>query len=63
VVVVVLLVLLVHWDTLHGLFNTTDLTSGQWLACTAVGATILLVGEVLKAILRARRRRAAALPA
>jgi Ca2+-transporting ATPase len=62
-VVVVLLVLLVQWDAMHGLFNTVDLTAGQWLACTAVGATILLVGEVLKAILRARRRRAAAVPA
>jgi P-type Ca2+ transporter type 2C len=62
-IVVVLLVLLVQWDAMHGLFNTVDLTSGQWLACTAVGATILLVGEVLKAILRARRRRIAAVPA
>jgi Ca2+-transporting ATPase len=60
---VALLVLLVQWDALHGLFHTVDLTSGQWLACTAVGATILLVGEVLKAILRARRRRTAAVPA
>ena len=56
--VVVLLALLVHWDALHGLFHTTDLTAGQWLACAAVGATILVVGEVFKAILRARRRRA-----
>ena len=58
--VVVLLVLLVEMDVLHGLFNTTDLTSGQWLACAAVGSTILFVGELLKAVLRARRRRAAA---
>jgi Ca2+-transporting ATPase len=62
-VVVVLLVLLVQWDALHGLFNTVDLTSGQWLACTAVGATILFAGEMIKAILRARRRQAAAVPA
>jgi Ca2+-transporting ATPase len=61
-VVVVLLALLVHWDALHGLFNTTDLTSGQWLACTAVAATIVVAGEVVKAILRARRRRTAAVP-
>jgi Ca2+-transporting ATPase len=58
--VVVLLALLVHWDTLHGLFHTVDLTASQWLACAAVGATILVVGEVFKAILRARRRRAVA---
>jgi Ca2+-transporting ATPase len=55
--VVALLILLVQMDVLHGLFNTTDLTSGQWLACTAVGSTILIVGELLKAVLRARRRR------
>ena len=30
--VVGLLVLLVEMDVLHGLFATTDLTSGQWLA-------------------------------
>ena len=55
--------LLVQMDVLHGLFNTTDLTSGQWLACTAVASTILLVGEVLKTVLRARRRRASRPPA
>jgi Ca2+-transporting ATPase len=44
-------------DILHGLFDTADLTSGQWLACTAVASTILIVGEVLKSVLRARRRR------
>jgi Ca2+-transporting ATPase len=56
--VVALLVLLVQMDILHGLFNTVDLTSGQWLACTAVASTILAVGEVLKAVLRFRSRRA-----
>jgi Ca2+-transporting ATPase len=55
--VVALLVLLVQMDILHGLFNTVDLTSGQWLACTAVSASILLTGELLKAVLRARSRR------
>ncbi|GIF00911.1 cation-translocating P-type ATPase [Paractinoplanes rishiriensis] len=57
-VVAALLVLLVQMDAMHGLFNTTDLTSGQWLACTAVASSILAVGEVLKAVLRARSRRA-----
>jgi Ca2+-transporting ATPase len=55
--VVAMLILLVQMDVLHGLFNTTDLTSGQWLACTAVGSSILIVGELLKAVLRLRRRR------
>jgi Ca2+-transporting ATPase len=57
--VVVLLVLLVQWDVLHRLLNTTDLTAGQWLGCAAVGATILVAGEITKAIVRAYRRRPA----
>jgi len=40
-VVVILLVLLVEMDVPHGLFTTTDLTSGQWLACAAIGTTVL----------------------
>ena len=57
-VVVVLLVLLVQLDALQGLFTTTALTSEQWLLCMAVGSTILIVGELLKLVLRARLRRA-----
>lgn len=57
--VVALLALLVQMDVLHGLFNTADLTSGQWLACTAVASTILAAGELVKATLRARNTRAA----
>jgi Ca2+-transporting ATPase len=55
--VVVLLALVVEMDFLHGVFATTDLTSGQWLACAAVGASILVVAEVVKAVTRARHRR------
>ena len=51
-----LLVLIVEMDVLHGFFTTTDLTSGQWLACAAVGSTILWVGELVKIVLRARQR-------
>jgi hypothetical protein len=47
----------------RGLFNGADVTSGQRPAGTAVGAMILLGGEVIKAIPRARRRPAAAVPA
>jgi Ca2+-transporting ATPase len=57
-VVVVLLVLLVQLDALQGLFTTTALTSEQWLVCVAVGSTILVAGELLKLVLRARLRRA-----
>ncbi|MGP3965293.1 cation-translocating P-type ATPase [Nonomuraea sp. 3N208] len=56
-VVVALLLLIVELDTLHGFFTTTDLTFGQWLACLAVGSTILWVGELVKALLRVRDRR------
>ncbi len=55
--VIALLVAIVEMDALHGLFTTTDLTSGQWLACAAVGSAILWTGELVKAILRARARR------
>ena len=55
--VVLMLVLIVEMDALHGLFTVTNLTSAQWLVCVAVGSAILLVGEVVKGILRARARR------
>lgn len=54
--VVILLLLIVESDGLHGFFTTTDLTAQQWLACLAVGSTILWVGELVKALLRARHR-------
>jgi len=57
-VVVILLVLLVEMDIPHGLFTTTDLTSGQWLACAAIGTTVLIAGELVKGVLRFQARRA-----
>ena len=56
-VVAVLLFLVVETDALRGFFTTADLTSGQWLACLAVGSTILVAGEAVKAVARARQRR------
>ncbi|MEV1002311.1 cation-translocating P-type ATPase [Nonomuraea sp. NPDC050202] len=55
--VVVLLLLIVEVDALHGFFTTTDLGFGQWLACLAVGSAILWAGELVKVLLRARDRR------
>ncbi len=52
--VILLLALVVEMDAVHGFFTTTDLTSRQWLVCAAVGSAILMVGEVLKAVLRSR---------
>ncbi|MEV1005066.1 HAD-IC family P-type ATPase [Nonomuraea sp. NPDC050202] len=57
-VVIVLLVAMVEWPGLHPFFTVVDLTSGQWLACTAAGSTILWVGELVKLILRSRLRSA-----
>jgi Ca2+-transporting ATPase len=58
-VVAVLLILVVETDALRGFFSTADLTSGQWLTCLAVGSTILVVGEAVKAVARARHHRRA----
>lgn len=55
--VIALLTLIVETDALHGFFTTTDLALGQWLACAAVGTSILMVGELVKAIIRTRDRR------
>jgi P-type Ca2+ transporter type 2C len=55
--VIVLLTLIVEMDALHGIFTTTDLTSGQWLTCVAVGSAILWVGELVKLVLRLRQSR------
>jgi Ca2+-transporting ATPase len=55
--VIVLLVLIVEMDIAHGFFTTTDLTSGQWLACAVIGSVELWVGELFKRVLRARARR------
>jgi Ca2+-transporting ATPase len=57
--VIVLLVLLVEMDIAHSFFTTTDLTSGQWLTCAAIGSAVLWVGELVKIVLRARARRSA----
>jgi Ca2+-transporting ATPase len=59
--VIVLLVMIVEMDVLHGFFTPTDLTSVQWLArAPAVGSAGLWVGELLKIVLRARAPRIAA---
>lgn len=54
--VVVLLALIVEMDVLDRLFTLTDLSSGQWLVCAAIGSAILWVGELLKLVLRGRAR-------
>ena len=55
--VIVLLVLIVEMDIPHRFMTPTDLTSGQWLACVAIGTAVLWAGELVKIVLRARDRR------
>ena len=58
-VVVVMLILVVEVGALNTFFTTTNITSGQWLACVAVSSTILWVFELVKLVLRTRARRRA----
>ncbi|MDN3480472.1 cation-translocating P-type ATPase [Arthrobacter sp. APC 3897] len=58
--VVVLQILVVQLGVLQGLFDTTDLTSGQWFLAIGVGSTVLWVSEIRKAVSRFRERDTAA---
>jgi hypothetical protein len=58
VAVIVLLVFIVEMDVLHGFMTTTDLTSGQWLTCAAIGSAVLWVGELGKIVIWTRADRA-----
>ncbi len=53
-------ILITQTKALQELFATVPLTATQWGICLVPGVVLLLLGEVLKAGLRARRRRAAA---
>nr|WP_208091975.1 HAD-IC family P-type ATPase [Candidatus Blastococcus massiliensis] len=55
--VVLLQVLVVHVPWLQGLFDTTPLTGSQWLVCTMVAASILVVEEAIKLARRVTTRR------
>lgn len=58
--VIVLQLLVVQLGVLQGLFDTTDLTSGQWFLAIAVGSTVLWISEIRKAVSRFRERSRAA---
>jgi Ca2+-transporting ATPase len=53
---VVLQAAVVNLDVLNVAFGTVPLDLGQWLVCLAMGSSVLWVGEVRKAALRARMR-------
>ena len=41
---------------LKGVFHTVSLTNNQWLICLVPGIVLLILGEIFKVILRARRQ-------
>jgi Ca2+-transporting ATPase len=47
-------ILITEIRLLAGIFDTVPLTGDQWLLCLVPGVLLLLGGEVLKAVLRAR---------
>lgn len=54
--VVLLQVLATHWSTAQTLFDTTDISLIQWLACIAVASSVLWVEEIHKQIARIKTR-------
>ena len=56
-------VLVTQIRVLQDVFRTTPLTGNQWALCLATGILLLLLGEVTKIVLRARRSRAEPAPA
>ncbi len=51
-------ILITQTKALQELFATLPLTATQWGICLVPGVVLLLLGELLKVVLRARRRRA-----
>jgi P-type Ca2+ transporter type 2C len=47
-------VAVVHVPLLNDAFDTAPLSPAQWAVCAALGATVLVVGEIYKAVLRRR---------
>ena len=48
----VLQVLVVHLPLLNEAFETTGLSLGQWVLCTALASTVLVVDEIKKLLVR-----------
>jgi magnesium-transporting ATPase (P-type) len=51
-------VVVVHVPLLNDAFDTTPLAPGQWAVCAALGSSVLVVGELHKAVLRRLARSA-----
>ena len=50
--------LITQMRVLQDVFRTTPLTGNQWALCLAPGVVLLLLGELGKVVLRARRSHA-----
>ncbi|GAA3611209.1 cation-transporting P-type ATPase [Nonomuraea rosea] len=57
---VVAIILAGGFEFFHKLLGTVDMNLGQWLVCLAVGALIIPISEIQKALLRRRERAASA---
>lgn len=55
---VALQIAVVHLPLLQAAFGTTPLSAGQWLLCTVMAASVLVWGELTKAVRRRMRARA-----
>jgi Ca2+-transporting ATPase len=54
--VVALQVVAVHWEPAQAIFDTVDLTQGEWLAATGVASSTLFLEEARKLLLRLFKR-------
>ncbi len=55
-------VLVVHLPFLNRAFDTTGLDAGQWLLCTGLAGSVLVVDELKKAVIRSMARPSATAP-
>jgi P-type Ca2+ transporter type 2C len=46
--VVILQIIVVHWGPAQGIFNTTDLSGGEWLLALGVASSVLILEELRK---------------
>jgi Ca2+-transporting ATPase len=53
--VVAMQIAVVHWGPLQGIFDTVGLSLSEWAAALAVACTVVVVEELRKVVVRARR--------
>jgi Ca2+-transporting ATPase len=50
--VLLLQAVVVHWPPAQEIFNTTDLSAGDWLLATVVASSVLVFDEIRKMVWR-----------